>query len=77
MIYFARIQVDNFRACGVFSSSDEGADVLSRSAEVVVGADADPEHVLVEYKPDHKMTEQDIADAGAMVVGAVVVLTAH
>lgn len=72
MIYFARIKAGNFHACGVFSSTVDALDTLGSMTDATIDGEFRYEH-----KPEHKMTEQDIADAGAMVVGAVVVLTAH
>lgn len=77
MIYFARIKAGNFHACGVFTCTDDACDTLGNMADATIEGDEMPDEFRYEHKPVHKMTEQDIADAGAMVVGAVVVLTAH
>lgn len=69
MIYFARIKAGNFHACGVFTCTDDASDTLGNMAEGTLEDDVMPDCYLYEHKPEHKMTEQDIADAGAMVVG--------
>lgn len=77
MTAFARIKCDAYEACGVFDDGAAGLSLLVDGAEVVVGYDYKPESVAMIYKPTDSMTEQDMADAGAMVVGAVVVLNAY
>lgn len=70
---FARIKADSFHACGVFSDQAMAADTLFGAAEVFHGTPS-IDRLFYAHKPSSEMSEFELADAGAMVEGAVVVL---
>lgn len=70
---FARVEIDGFKACGVFLDAEDASEMLFDAA-YMAGVSESPKSALYSHKPGEDMTDADRLEIGSQAVGAVVVL---